>query len=313
MNVREKARFTKDRIHEYCVNRYSTYGAVGVRSVFYAMVAEGHVPKTSAGASLIGKYITQMREAGELEWHFIEDATRKVVGYREPTGILQQSSHRWQLESAIAPTREHGLWEGQRHRVLFWIEKEGLSSLFLNAIREICPRGIQLVAGKGQPSASIKNSIAEDIALEIDKGFVYKIFYFGDFDDAGRKIWESGTGKALTVCLPRYVERHLGEPPDTALSMEWRAVTESQIRAHQLPTRVEKNKKSEHSFAVEMDAMPPEVMTGIIHDCIRESVDLDLIAEAHQRNLKESLKLQVLQARVREFCRTLEEEGWDID
>lgn len=313
MNVREKARFTKDRIHDYCVSRYDTYGAVGVRSVFYAMVAEGHVPKTSAGASLIGKYITQMREAGELDWDFIEDTTRRVVGFREPTGSRQYGTHRQQLNRAIVPTVEHGIWEGQRHRVLFWIEKEGLSSLFLNAIREICPRGIQLVAGKGQPSASIKNSIAADIALEIDKGFVYKIFYFGDFDDTGRKILESGTGKALSACLPRYVERHLGEPPGTALSLEWRAVTESQIREHQLPTREEKKKNSEYDFAVEMDAMPPEVMTGIIHDCIREAVDLDLIEKAHQKNRQEAQKLQDLQARVREFCRTLEEEGWDID
>lgn len=313
MNVREEARACKDAIHAYCEDRYYTYGAMGVRSVFYAMVGQGIVEKTLNDASRVGRFLTQMREAEEMPWHWIEDATRQMYGVKEGTGSAKIGSHRRRLCNAIAPTRAHGLWEGQENRVLIWIEKEGLSSLFQRAIYDVCPQGIEFVAGKGQASVTIKNHIAENIADEIASGWNYKIFYFGDFDDAGRKIWESGTGNALTAKLRRYVERHLGEPPDDALDMQWRAVTAEQISTYSLPTRPEKNRNSAYSTAVEMDSLPPDVMTTLVQDCIRESVDLNLIKEAHQRNQDEHDGLADLQTRVAEMCDELAAEGWDID
>ena len=124
------------------------------------------------------------RDAGvrrvTLGW--IEDSTRQVQGQKQATGMVRYTSHRSQLESAISATVHHGLWEGQANRVLIWIEKEGLSSLFQRAIDDICPRGIEFLAGKGQASVTIKNDVARSIAWDIRDGFAVQIYYFGDFD-----------------------------------------------------------------------------------------------------------------------------------
>ena len=301
-----------ESIHAYCQDRFHRYGAMGVRSVFYAMVGQGMVEKTDAGVSRIGRYLTEMRECGDMPWGWIEDSTRQVHGQKEYTGVTRFTTHRSQLESAISATVHHGLWEGQDNRVLIWIEKEGLSSLFQRAIDDVCPRGIEFLAGKGQASVTIKNDVARSIAWDIQDGFDVQVYYFGDFDDAGRKIWESHTGNALTSKLRRYVERHLEEPPGDALRMEWRAVTAEQIESLSLPTRPEKNRKSAHSVAVELDAVPPAVLSGMVQDCIRESVDLSLIAAAHERNREEDRKLSELRQRVGEFCDTLADAGFEM-
>lgn len=313
MSRGEEKRACKDAIYAYCKERYLSYGAMGVRSIFYAMVGQGVVEKTDRACNRIGVYLTEMRERGELPWGWIEDNTRKVVGFKEFDGVSRQGSHRSQLTQAIRSTVSHGLWTGQKNRVLIWIEKDGLSSLFEHAIDEVCPRGVEFLAGKGQCSVTVKNNVARNIAYDIRDGFNTHLYYFGDFDEAGRKIWESETGNALTAKLRRYVERHLEAPPGDALRMEWRAVTEEQIAELNLPTRPEKNKKSKHAEAVELDTVPPDFLTALVQDCIRASIDLDSIAKAHARNREEDKKLTELRARIADFCDELESEGFNME
>lgn len=310
-----------DAIYEFAKTTYFDIAPITVRSAFYHLVSLDLVPKTKNGANNVVTYMTEMREDGQLPWEWVADETRQIRGEILSTTDYPTGSQRDNLINAISPTWHYGGWMGQHSRVQIWCEKEGLTQQFQHAIRTILPYGgVQFIACKGYASVGFLNEIAKQMAADIeDTGMEQGVFYFGDFDPSGWDIFNA-PANGIAVKLPRYVERHLGRPPDE-LTLEWCGVREEHIDQHNLPTRPpsgkplpeSKRKRFPHERYVEINAMPPPVIQEMIHQCIRDKVDLEQVQAVQAKNVAEHQKLVGLRERVDEMCDDLADEGFRMD
>ena len=93
------------------------------------------------------------------------------------------------------------------------------------------------------------------------------LYYLGDYDPSG-------------VDITRAVEKGIREfAPDAEIHFERIAVTSEQIKAWNLPTRPtkKKNDRFDDDYSVEVDAIPPRVLQGLVSDCIERHIDEDAL------------------------------------
>ena len=134
-------------------------------------------------------------------------------------------------------------------------------------------------------------------------------FYFGDWDKAGRDIYQTSSEKSFTKKLERYITRRLGKPPER-LHVERIAVLEHQIAELELPTRPPKD-KDPYPVAVEIDAIPPDELIKLVHGCVWGSIDVNALQKVYELNRKENDKLDAIRERITAICDELDAEGWD--
>jgi hypothetical protein len=140
---------------------------------------------------------------------------------------------------------------------------------------------------RGYPSVSYLYEAAEAIA-ELGKP-VY-LYYLGDWDPSG-------------VDITRSVERGVREfAPNAQIVFERIAVTQRQIDELALPTRPTKKtdsrSKNFSGESVEVDAIPPQVLRGLVKECIEKHIDRRVLArtrkiEAAERETLASIQQQM--------------------
>jgi hypothetical protein len=224
-----------------------------VRQVFYRLVSTGVIDKSEGEyKSTVVRLLGDMRRAGEIPFSWIADNTRWM---RKPTTYSS-------LESMLKRTAEayrRSVWDNQDCYVEIWLEKDALAGVLY---QETSRWDVPLMVTRGYPSLSYLHSAAEAIAAQDKPTYLY---YFGDYDPSGLDI-------------PRKVECDLREfAPDADIEFERVAVTREQIAEMSLPTRPTKRTDSRAKDfigeSVEVDAIPPKVLRGIVSDCITQHVD----------------------------------------
>jgi hypothetical protein len=223
-----------------------------VRQVFYQMEVRGYTPKTEQGYTQVAKALVAMRRAGIIPYRFIADHTRWV---RKPDSY---SSLQAGLE-ASQETYRRDLWEHQSDRVEIWIEKEALMGVIDGITAKY---DVPLYPCKGYPSHSFLYAAAESIKDDDKPTFIY---YFGDHDPSGKDI-------------PRAIQETL-EEFGAEFTFEIVAVTPEQIDVLNLPTRPTKRTDSRSKNwrggeSVELDAIPPDYLRGMVKQCIVQHINL---------------------------------------
>jgi hypothetical protein len=241
-----------------------------VRQVFYRAVSAGLVPKTEAAyKNSVGRLLVQMRRAGDLPWGWIADNTR---WQRKPLTFDS-------LAAAVTHTMEcyrRSVWTDQDVYVEVWSEKDALAGVLLEETRVW---DVPLMVSKGFASASYLYEAAEAIKRQGKPCFLY---YFGDRDPSG-------------VHIDRHIEAELRAlAPRAEIHFERVAVLPEQIDRLCLPTRPTKRTDSRskgfQGRSVEVDAIPPTVLRGMVRRCIERHVDrrrLDVlrVAERAERDI----------------------------
>jgi hypothetical protein len=240
-----------------------------VRQLFYQAVSAGLIDKTDAAyQGIVVRLCGQMREDGELPWPWIADSTRWM---RKPRSYSS-------LEEAIAQTARtyrRALWDNQNAYVEAWCEKEALAGV-LYEITE--PYDVPLMVVKGFPSKDFVHGAAEMIERMNKPAYLY---YFGDWDPSGLVIWNDIQSK-----IQRYA-------PGANVSFQRVAVNPEQIRRYKLPTRPTKREgnshaKDFHGESVEVDAIPLDILQGLVRKVIEQHIDkrqlaITRIAERSER------------------------------
>lgn len=169
-----------------------------------------------------------------------------------------------------------------------WCEKDALSGV----IQPVCEQyGITYVATRGFPSVTLLYESAMSLVAVGKPAF---LFYFGDHDASGRAI--SGN-------LEADLRQHGAD-----VTVQRVALNPDQIAAYGLPTRPGKWTDSRHAaFAarygdacVELDALPPDALTALVHEQIVTIID----REAWQR-------AQAIEAMERETFASIAAIGWE--
>jgi hypothetical protein len=241
-----------------------TFDVITVRGVFYQCVGAGIVPKSeSAGYVPIQRQLLALRREGLLRWNFISDSTR---WQRKPRtwDSAEDALRSWQR------TYRRNLWQEQDVRIEVWMEKDTLAGVFLEATE---PWDVPLMVSRGQTSETFVYEAAQEARRAHEYGVGTHIFALYDSDTYGRNA-------------ARKVRKKLEEYSGVPIEYRLLAVTEAQIAAWNLPTRPDKKDGRE---VVELDAIPPDRLIGLVDDAISGLVDADAweyqrIVEASERD-----------------------------
>jgi len=230
-----------------------------VRQVFYRLVSEGIIGKTETEyKSTVCRLLAQLRREKVIPFNWIADNTRWM---RKPKTYDSLA----EMLDLTQQTYRRAVWSNQDCYVEVWLEKDALSGVLSPITFEW---DVPLMVTRGYPSLSFLHSAGEAIAEQ--EGRTCYVYYFGDHDPSG-------------VDIPKKVEAALGEfAPRVSLRFQCVAVLPEQIEAWNLPTRPTKKSdsrsKSFKGESVEVDAIPPTTLRGIVENCILQHIDVDALA-----------------------------------
>lgn len=248
-----------------------------VRGVFYALTTTGHVPKTEQGYRAVQRQVLAMRREGVLDWDFIADATRwmrKAATHGSSESAL----------AALARSYRRNLWQAQSARVEVWLEKDALAGVL---VEETDAWDVALMVSRGTSSETFLYSAARaaDGAWR-DGGIETHVFALYDFDAGGARA-----AGAVRDGLGRLA-------PGVPIHFRRLAVTPEQVRDWSLPTRPAKRSDPEAAKfgaeAVELDAIPPDRLRGLVRDAVVALIDpgawrFEQAVEAEERRGLEAL------------------------
>ena len=246
-----------------------------VRQVFYQGVVRGLVPKDeSKGYKLVQRRLVKLRETGEIPYGWITDNVRIVRGHNRYGGPEDYAQ-------VAAEFYRRDYWAESPVNVEVWLEKDALAGVLLPTVVEEC--GLDLHVTRGYASVSYLQSAADFIRRDGRPTYVYLLT---DFDPSGLGIAETVAAELVRRSSP--VEVHV----------ERLAVNRDQIDEWGLPTRPTKTTESrarkfmrEHGTgSVELDAIPPAALRGLVRESIEEHMDPERLrvmklAERQERNL----------------------------
>lgn len=256
----------REAIYEVCEEQQP----ITCRGLFYQLVSRGTIDKTETEyKSTIVRLTGEMRRSGDLPWRWLADNTRWMRKPRTHDG----------LEDALMATAHayrRSLWASADTYVEVWLEKDALASVVYEVTNTY---DVPLMVSRGYASLSFLHSAATDITAHRKPTHLY---YLGDWDPSG-------------VDIPRKIEATLRElAPKADITFTRLAVNGEQIDELNLPTRPTKKNdtraKNWTGGSVEVDAIPPAVLRGMVTDAIEAHVDRDElerleVAEESERDL----------------------------
>ena len=272
---------------------------LGVRGVFYLAVAAGLCEKTQAAYQSVVKALDRLRMSGEVGFDRIIDAGRTIYphGLGEPVGALVTDSTdydaiRSHIDSTvteeadeepgiIAPRSpdftqareadeladalmrsdeaqadiDHEPWDGCDAVPFIICEKEGLSGI----VQPICDQySVPFLATRGGASITVLHQLWE--MMQVGE-LPWRLLTLYDYDRAGENIEYAA------------MERVRAFGGEAEWTSERIAVTPDQVDELELPMRPDKNGDGE---AVELDAIPPDVLAEIVEKSIQSCIPEDI-------------------------------------
>lgn len=249
-----------------------------LRQLYYRFVAMDLIENKQSQYQYLGEAIKEARLSGFIPWGWIEDRTRST-----DAGDYDAVDPRDRFEGNFewfkqTPDRYHRpRWQGQRHYVEVWVEKEALAGVFAAVCDDLKVvsfpnRGYTSITMLKEAAERFKDKRREKVP-PMGNRRQCSILYFGDFDPSGQDI-------------ERNIREKLNDTFYASVHVERMALTREQIDEYELPPQPAKRSDSryddfvaEHgNMAVELDALPPEDLRQLIRDSVDEYFD-----ESHYR------------------------------
>jgi len=253
-----------------------------VRQVYYQLVARQVLPNKVTMYQAVSELLRDARKSGDIPWEWIEDRLRRprTVGM-------------WSDLSAFAETVRRAyrrdVWATQPNYIEVWLEKDALSGIFEDVLRDY---GVTLNVGRGFDGwDSIRNAGNR----YIEHGGV-TILYFGDFDPSGEDMVRS-----LRERIDEYLE--IADEPfgDGIVDVEIIkcALTAADIARYNLPSdfakktdsRAKKFIAKHGDVSVELDALPVAVLRDRLQSEVAERLDLDALEKVKETEDAERVRL----------------------
>lgn len=224
-----------------------------VRQVFYQATVQGVVEKTEAGYDKVQRALVELRRDGRIDYGAIADNTR---WQRKPNtyGSMGEA-----LEE-VARFYRRDLWRAADVYVEIWLEKDALSGVIWPITSKY---DVPLMVARGYSSLTFLASAAEAINEQERPCHIY---HLGDLDPSGVNAGEK-------------IEQTLRElAPDAEIHFQRLGVTDEQVTRYRLPSRPTKTsdtraKKFGRAESVELDAIAPHELRGIVERAIVQHVN----------------------------------------
>jgi hypothetical protein len=260
-----------------------------LRQLYYRLVSKNLIPNTKSSYKGLSSQLVKARENGDVDGSRIEDRSRKVQGYADHgydniddfiSSLISNFKDSWSSYSKP-------MWADQPNKVMVALEKDALSRLFLDVANGF---RVQVYATRGYGSYTFVKDMAGDLYTGDDKENV--ILYFGDYDPSGRDIERD---------LKDRLVRYYGRTNFTVIRI---ALTPEQIQQYNLPpmpedaatlkklSRDTRTKIYGLEYAVELDAIEPSVLQGLIRRAIVSKIDEEKWTAQKEKIDEETKELQ---------------------
>ena len=233
------------------------------------------IEKNENGYRKIQSQILKLRQSGRLAYNLIADHSR---------WMRKSQTYGSVADAVIAMSQSYrkALWADSDFNVEVWLEKDALAGAINSVTDEY---DVPLMVTKGFCSETFAYEAAQ-IHAESDKRCV--ILYLGDFDRAGVDAMQSLHSKL----------RAFADESGADMDFIGLGVTPEQVEEWNLPTREPKrqsaaDKKWPHSFACELDAIPPNYLRGLVKEAIsrymptEELLQLLIIEQREKQQFRE--------------------------
>lgn len=257
-----------------------------LRGLYYRLVAAGIVAKTDAEYEKVGHYLGQLRREKRIPYAHIADNTRlqrKPQSYTGLTDALRRT----------AQTYRRALWAEANVYLEVWVEKDALGGILFE---ETSAYDVPLMVARGYSSTTFLRSAAEAMASAGRPAYIYLLT---DHDPAGMDI---------AAAIEKGIRWHLNDLGEAIPMVADRlAVTPEQIRDWNLPTRptktTDRRAKRFGAVSVDLDAIPPRLLRGLVREAIERHIDDDELASLQLVEEQEQLMLYHILDQV---------AGWDV-
>ncbi len=251
-------------------------GPLTLRQVYYRLVAAQIIQNTENEYKGLSKHLTRARLAGLVDDSRIIDRVRstlRVQCWPDLSHFLQTVRRSYRREK----------WTSQDYNLEVWCEKDAVAGVLEPIANEY---EIILYPCRGYNSYSALKDAAERIGY-IDRPTV--VLYMGDFDPSGQD-------------MPRDIRDRLTEDFGVQLDLYVIALTRDQIEAYDLPPAPAKRSDSRAAafmarhgdMAVELDALPPNVLQELVRDNVEQFFDKSAFEQQAEIEREEQEKLEAL-------------------
>ena len=271
-----------------------------LRQLYYQFVARGLIANRQTEYKRLGSVINDARMCGLLDWDYIVDRTRNPVGrshWRHPRDIIEATAKQFHID----------YWSDQNMHVEVWVEKEALAGVVEDTTWSY---DVTSLACRGYMSQSEQWRAAQRFADKIREGKQVRVIHLGDHDPSGIDMSRDNGDRLVTFLthdflresgLPRgrlnggelheWIVDQCGVDDGRLFDLDRIALNMDQIEEYQPPpnpakmtdSRVEGYLDRFGDESWELDALPPDVLAGLIRDAIEDHMDPDAFAEAKGR------------------------------
>lgn len=249
-----------------------------LRQVYYQLVSSQDVKNNRGSYQTVGRALVDARKEGIIPWDWIEDRLRQPREVSMWAGLADFA------ETAQRAYRRD-VWATQRGYLECWLEKDALSGIFEDVLG---PYGVTLNVGRGYDGwDSIHNA-----ADRYGDGEGVTVLYWGDLDPSGDDMVRSLRERlGFFGCRPEVIK--------CALTLE-------DIERYSLPPDLTKATDSRRAafvarwgdLAVELDALPVDVLRGRLVVEVESRLDLDALAAVKQQEDKDRGRLVAALAKI---------------
>ncbi|KAA1423403.1 hypothetical protein FE697_007265 [Mumia zhuanghuii] len=263
-------------LDEAIIDAVSSENPVTVRGAYYRLVSMGAIEKTEAGYKTVSRRLVLLRQAGLVPYEWITDGTRLIRTPRTFSGPGAALRH-------AADSYRRSIWQDEDSAVIVCIEKDALTGV-ISPVTD--GYDVELATLRGYSSETFAHSLARSAAAHARRGKTIFLYQLGDHDPSGVDAWRDIRRKVTAFT------------PDSAIEFSRLAVNTEQIESFALPTRPTKTTDSRSaSFvgeSVEVDALPPTILRGLVERAILRHLDRDRLDRVLRQERDDLRKLREL-------------------
>jgi hypothetical protein len=271
-----KARAVVDQANAIC-EEYAAQGLdLTLRQLYYQFVARGLIANKQSEYDRLGSIVNDARLAGDLDWEFIVDRTRNLMGishHDSPADLIRDAARRFHTDK----------WSNQPTRVEVWVEKDAL----VGVLESVCPsEDVDFFACRGYVSQSEMWAAAQRIERYIIAKQAVLVLHLGDHDPSGIDMTRD-----VRERLELFIREDLWNSAVNDLEVKRIALNMDQIELYNPPPNPVKLTDVRANGYVaefgrqswELDALEPSVLVDLVRSEIEACRDSDLWTAAVSR------------------------------
>jgi hypothetical protein len=284
-------------IAEQAADICQEYAAAGygltLRQLYYQFVGRGLTAGWATGHNTersykrLGSIVDKARLCGVIDWNHLSDPTRALRGtshWDSPGAVIDSAAYSYRNDK----------WVDQPGRVEVWVEKEALADVVSRAANGW---DVDYFACKGYTSSSSMWRAGRRLAGYIGRGQNVTVLHLGDHDPSGIDMTRD-----ITDRLMMFVSHDVGwSAAHRELEVRRIALNMDQVEQYDPPPNPAKLSDSRGASYVEehgdssweLDALPPDILVGLVNEHIDGLVDAGRYAQAEARERTDRDRLEL--------------------